>query len=92
VTVSWNANHEKWVNQSGGGYRLYYARSPGVDTINGTSVDVPYTSGLNTPTWTILQNLSEGTYYFRIVAYSHFPYGGGSYRSEDSSEISLTVP
>ena len=79
VVVSWTANPDTAVNRAGGGYRVYYS------TINGFSitdpsasvVDVPYSSGAQSPTTTTLQ-LSSGVHYFRVVAYSSLNRPGSS--------------
>jgi hypothetical protein len=92
--VNWTANPEVDVNKAGGGYRVYYGKSSGVDTHSTSYVDVPYVSGVTAPTTALLSGLTVGTYYIRVIAYSAYnPLGisGGS-RSSDSSESSITVP
>lgn len=94
IDVSWNANHDKDVNAAGGGYRVYYATSPGVSTVSAASVDVPYVSGATAPTSVNIPSLSAGTYYLRIVAYSAYNplnVAGGNVGA-DSAEISVTIP
>ena len=66
MTVSWNANHEKSVNAPGGGYYVYYANAPGVNTQTASMIQVPYVSGTQAPTSIQLSNLAPGTYYFRV--------------------------
>lgn len=71
VQISWNSNPETAVNQSGGGYMVYYSSNSGFDISDTgvTEIDVPYSSGATAPTSTQVQ-LLPGTYYIRIIAYS----------------------
>lgn len=87
VTISWTVNRETSVNSPGGGYRVYYASTPGFSPTEGTVVNVPYTSGPLAPTSTVIP-LSSGTYYFIVMAYSNLNSNG----SEPSQEESITVP
>lgn len=91
VAISWDANNESQVNTTGGGYKVYYSQTSGFAlTDNGvTEIDVPYVSGSAAPTSTQLQ-LSSGTYYIKVVAYSAFP--AGQTTSEVSTETSIKVP
>jgi hypothetical protein len=50
LVVNWDANHETGVNSPGGGYRVYYAFSPSVNTSTASFLDVPYVSGSQAPT------------------------------------------
>lgn len=94
VNVSWNANREKAVNTAGGGYRVYYSRISPVNTAGGTYKDVPYVSGSAAPTSTLLPQLSSGTIYIRVIAYSAMNPPGGSSGSvsSDSQETSISLP
>lgn len=94
ITLTWNANHEKSVNAPGGGYYVYYANAPGVNTQTANMIQVPYVSGALAPTSVSLTNPSSGTYYFRVVAYSSFnpPNGSTTRRSSDSAEVSIQYP
>ncbi len=96
IQVSWLTNKEKGVNQLGGGYRVYYSTSPGIDTTSpsATFVNVPYVSGANTPTSITFNNFLVGSYHFKIVAYSNISsYGAtGGTTSEPSSEFSVSLP
>lgn len=94
LVLNWDANHESAVNSTGGGYRVYYAFSPGVNTATASFLDVPYVSGSQAPTTVTLTNPVNGTYYFRVVAYSTFipPSGSTIRRSSDSAEISVGFP
>jgi len=94
IRVNWAANPEVDVNTTGGGYRVYYAKSPNVSTNSGTYVDVPYVSGATAPTTALLTGLTVGTYYVKVVAYSAYnPQGiSGGNRSLGSSEVSISVP
>jgi hypothetical protein len=94
LVLNWDANHEAAVNAPGGGYRVYYAFSPGVDTAHAPFVDVPYVSGSQAPTTITLTKPVIGTYYFRIIAYSTFspPNGSTIRRSSDSTEVSVGFP
>lgn len=71
VQISWNSNPETAVNQSGGGYKVYYSSNSGFNISDDgvTEIDVPYSSGATAPT-SILVQLLPGTYYIRIIAYS----------------------
>lgn len=94
IRVNWAANPEVDVNKAGGGYRVYYSKSPNVNTSSASYVNVPYVSGATAPTTALLSGLTVGTYYVRVVAYSAYnPQGiSGGNRSLGSSEISLSVP
>jgi hypothetical protein len=94
LIINWNANHESGVNTPGGGYRVYYATSPGVSTSTASYISVPYVSGTLAPTSATLTNPPSATYYFRVVAYSIFdpPTGSSTRRSADSAEISVQFP
>lgn len=94
VLVSWTANHEKAVNQTGGGYRLYYSNIAGFSIGSGTAVDVPYVSGALSPVSVTLNALAAGTYYMKIVAYSALIPPGGTTGSSSgtSAEFSISVP
>ncbi len=86
VSISWTANLESGVNSTGGGYKIYYSDTSGVDASSASSVDVPYVSGSSAPT-SVDVELSAGTYYIKIAAYSALNTGG----SDLSDEVSLTV-
>lgn len=88
VVVSWTANREAGVNNLGGGYKVYYSQSSGFNITTANSVDVPYVSGSQAPTSVTLLHLEQGTWYFRVVAYSGID--GGSV-SEPSAEMALVV-
>jgi hypothetical protein len=94
IRINWAANPEVDVNTTGGGYRIYYAKSANVSTSSGTYVDVPYVSGASAPTTALLSGLTVGTYYVKVVAYSAYnPQGiSGGNRSLGSSEVSISVP
>jgi hypothetical protein len=94
IVLNWDANHESAVNSPGGGYRVYYAFSPNVNTTTASFLDVPYVSGSQAPTSMTLTSPVNGTYYFRVVAYSTFspPNGSTIRRSNDSTEISVGFP
>ena len=82
LLVSWAVNHEKSVNSSGGGYKVYYSTSA---TITGSTpfVSIPYTS----PTWTLLTGLSTGTYFINVIAYSALNTSGST-----ATQITAAVP
>ena len=95
VQVSWNANPETAVNQSGGGYNVYYSStsgfSPGDPGV--TAINVPYVSGATAPV-TAQISVIPGTYYIRVAAYSALNAPGtvsGS-TSPASTQITLIVP
>lgn len=93
INVSWTANREADVNTTGGGYRVYISTAPGVNTAAAPSFDVPYTSGMTSPTTYQVTGVAAGTYYIKVIAYSAYnPMGvSGGNRSADSSETSVTV-
>jgi hypothetical protein len=86
VNLSWNANREKAVNTSGGGYRVYYAQYSSV-TDSTPFVDVPFVSGSQSPTNLRLTGLVSGTYYVHVKAYSALNPSG----SDLSSASQFTV-
>lgn len=90
VQVSWTANRENAVNIPGGGYKVYYSKTASFDVAAAPSVDVPFGSA---PTSATLRNLSSGTYYVKVVAYSAIigPSGRAS-ASAPSAEVSVVVP
>lgn len=94
IRINWAANPEVDVNTTGGGYRVYYAKSPNVSTTSGTYVSVPYVSGPTAPTTALLSGLTVGTYYVKVVAYSAYnPQGiAGGNQSAGSTETSITIP
>lgn len=87
VQVSWVANRETAVNSPGGGYRVYYSRTPGFNVSAASVADVPYTSGATAPTSTVL-TLQTGSNFIKVVAYSVMNPGG----SAPSVEASIVVP
>lgn len=93
VQVSWAANRETAVNSQGGGYKVYYSKTPGFDIATAKSVDALFRSAPAAPTSATLQSLSSGTYYVKVVAYSAIvgP-GGGASTSAASAEVSVVVP
>lgn len=94
VEISWTANRERAVNKSGGGYRIYYARTSSVDTSTASYYDVPYVSGPTAPVSRVLTDLLIGTTYFKVMAYSDLNAPGlttGS-QSSASTEFSITLP
>ena len=84
-TVSWNANREKAVNSSGGGYRVYYSQVQGFDISNAAFVDVPWVSG-QTPTTADI-TLTSGTWFIKVTAYSALNGGSNSKPSEEQRFI-----
>lgn len=94
VTVSWAANIEKAVNQSGGGYRIYYSKQSSFEPSEGQFKSVQYISGSTTPTSATISGLTKGTYYIKVVAFSSLPsvQDSTSSVSSPSSEVSVTVP
>lgn len=94
VQISWTANREKAVNKSGGGYRIYYSRTSGIDPATASYYDVPYVSGATAPVTKTLSNLLIGTTYFKVSAYSSLnaPGSTSGSMSEASTEFSITLP
>ncbi len=94
VSISWNASKSKAVNSAGGGYRVYYADSPGVNTSTASYVDVPYVSGATAPTSASIGSQFTGKHYVKVVAYSALnPVGSNSgSTSAASSELAVVVP
>ena len=93
VQVSWNPSPATAVNRSGGGYRLEYTTDAGFQA-GVTQVDVPWTSGTQTPTSTTLSLPGGRTWYFRVRAYSALspPGATGGTQSAPSAVFSLQVP
>ena len=90
IIISWNDNHETLVNDSGGGYRVYYSGSPGF-SLNNSGVfmnEVPYVSGSQSPTSTTLI-LENGTWYIKVVAFMDL---NGESVSLPSAETSINLP
>ena len=87
ILVSWTANREQGVNQTGGGYKVYYSTTPGFDPASAPLVNVPWISGPTAPVSTILA-FTVGTYYIKVVAYSTLNSTG----SLSSLETSVTAP
>lgn len=95
VQVSWAANRETAVNSPGGGYRVYYSRTPNFDVASAEFTDVPYDPGLGTtPTSVVIDDLPSGTIYFKVVAYSALnrPGASGGSTSEPSQQAQVTLP
>jgi len=92
VQVSWTANRETAVNNQGGGYKVYYSKTSGFDISTASSLDVSFKSAPAAPTSATLQNVSSGTYYVKVVAYSAIigP-GGRASTSAPSVEVSVVV-
>ncbi len=88
VTVSWNANRDKVVNMTGGGYILYYSQTDGFSVSDAQKVDVPYASGSTAPTNTNL-TLSEGVWYLRVSAYGVWT--DATQYSEPCDQITVNV-
>ena len=95
VRVSWAANRETAVNTTGGGYRVHYAPFSGFTPGAGGTFtqDVPYVSGSSAPVSVDL-SLSNGTWFFKIEAYSSLnrPGSTGGSSSQPSSQVSVVVP
>lgn len=96
VTISWTANRESAVNTNGGGYKVYYSDTPGFALTDAgvILVNVPYISGTEAPTSTIVNLDSGTTYYIRVIAYSalNAPGQTGGSSSQPSADISIAVP
>ncbi len=85
VTISWTASKAKLVNSSGGGYRVYYGTSPGVNTASASYINVPYVSGDSAPN-SVIASWISGSYYIKVVAYSSRASSGAS------TELKVVVP
>ena len=94
ITISWDANRERAVNQTGGGYRVYYSTNSGFSLDNANFVDVPYSTGPLAPTSAKVTDLPDATIYYKVVAYSSLIPPGGSTGavSEASAEASVALP
>ncbi len=95
ILVTWSANHERVVNQVGGGYRVYFSTSPGFSIVGATYIDAPYVSGSFAPTSVILPSLTAGaTYYVKVVAFSNvtFPGSATPATSDPSNELQIQIP
>ena len=88
AAISWDANRDKAVNTTGGGYILYYSQDSGFSVTGAQKVDVPYVSGSTAPTSTSL-SLSEGTWYLRLSAYG--VWGGATQYSEPCAQVTVNV-
>ncbi|HEY6098581.1 MAG TPA: hypothetical protein VIW03_04085 [Anaeromyxobacter sp.] len=85
VTLSWAANHEKGVNQAGGGYRISISGQP-------APIDVPWVSGPSAPT-TKDVTLRTGTYTVSVSAYAALDAQGGTSGSQSApASITVNVP
>jgi len=87
VTLNWT-NREKAVNQAGGGYRIYHSTTANFSLSGLTPVDLPYVSGATAPNTYTFSQLSPGTHYFKIVAYSSL--SGG--QTSEATQVSYTIP
>ncbi len=94
ASVSWVANRETAVNGPGGGYRVYYSRTPGFNIATAEFKEVPYVTGTEAPTSVIVDDLPSGTIYFKVVAYSPLTPPGGSAgsTSQPSAQGSVVLP
>lgn len=84
VTLTWNPNHEKGVNSTGGGYKI---------TIGGQAVpiDVPFNAASGvTPTSKVV-TLSSGSYTATVSAYAALDAIGGSTGSTSANSSSITI-
>lgn len=90
VTVSWNPNTEKLVNEPGGGYRVYCStkRDLSINDREVNVVDVPYVSGSAAPTSVSLK-LKENIWYIKLVAYLNLH---GESLGPPSEERRIEVP
>ena len=90
VTISWNANNEKDVNATGGGYNVYISQNSNfnIGDAGVTVFNVPWVMG-TAPT-SIIRTLSSGTYYVRVAAYTAFP--AANTASVASDQITVSVP
>lgn len=92
ITISWDANNESSVNQSGGGYRVYYSTTSGFNITDAgvIMVDVPYAAG---PVTSVTIDLDSGTYYFKVVAYGNYsPVITPTPTSTPSAQLIVNVP
>ena len=88
VTVSWNANSDAVVNNTGGGYTLYYSQQSGFDMSSANTLDVPYVSGATAPVSARLV-LAQGLWYIRIAAYGIL--NGATRTSDASNQFAVSV-
>ncbi len=88
MTLSWNPSPETAVNRTGGGYRIYVTDAPGTALPIAARADVVFdpASG-RTPTTAALQ-LTAGTWYVRVTAYSALNTAG----SAPSAPLTVVVP
>jgi hypothetical protein len=90
VTVTWDENHERLVNSTGGGYRVYCSRRQGF-SVNDQGVliyDVSYESGSRSPTSTNIV-LTSGTWFIKVAAYMDL---NDTIMSSPSAEQSVSLP
>jgi hypothetical protein len=83
VTVSWQSNHEKGVNGTGGGYHV------AID--GGPSLDLPYDAGAGLAPTSITTVLYTGTHVVAVSAYQPTVGGAGTTTSPPAS-LFVVVP
>jgi len=86
VTISWDANREKNVNTTGGGYIVYYSQTKNFDISTADSVEVTYEENKLSAE---VELLSGSTYYVKVAAYSNLD--GAEYISKPSTEQTLEI-
>ena len=90
-SLSWTANRDSAVNQSNGGYTVFYSITSGFNPGDAgvTEIDVPYVSGDSAPTTYTISITEAATYYAKIRAYGEIH--STTRMSALSSEISFII-
>ncbi|WP_246028226.1 hypothetical protein [Leptospira fletcheri] len=70
VLVNWQANREKSVNSTGGGYKACYGINPSYQAATAVCSTVPYASGATAPTSATLSIPSGSQVYIYVLGYS----------------------
>lgn len=70
VLVTWQANREKSVNSTGGGYQVCYGITPAYQTSGSVCTSVPYASGATAPTNTTLSIPGGSAVFIYVFGFS----------------------
>ncbi|EQA43751.1 hypothetical protein LEP1GSC050_1912 [Leptospira broomii serovar Hurstbridge str. 5399] len=70
VLVTWQANREKSVNSTGGGYQVCYGITPAYQASGSVCASVPYVSGATAPTGTTLSIPGGSAVFIYVFGFS----------------------